>query len=129
MKRLKAVFCSINSKYIHSSLSVWYLFASAKKLCSEAVEVSVIEGTINENEDEIIKRLIDKKPDLIAFQLIYGTLKPYCLSLKKSKPQPQKLKFSLAVLRSASIRNKCFQKILSLTSFPQARAKKVYLCF
>ncbi|MBR2079965.1 MAG: DUF4080 domain-containing protein [Clostridia bacterium] len=87
MKKLKAVFCSINSKYIHSSLSVWYLYASAKKLCSEAVEVSVIEGTINENEDEIIKRLLDKKPDLIAFSTYIWNIKTVLSVAEKIKKE------------------------------------------
>lgn len=69
MKKIKAVFCSINSKYIHSSLGVWYLFASAKKLCSENVEVSVVEGTINEKEDTLLQRLRDTNADVIAFSV------------------------------------------------------------
>ena len=95
MKKLKAVFCSINSKYIHSSLSVWYLYASAKKLCSEAVEVSVIEGTINENEDEIIKRLLDKKPDLIAFSTYIWNIKTVLSVSEKIKTATPKIKILL----------------------------------
>ena len=75
MKKLKAVFCSINSKYIHSSLAVWYLFASAKKFCSDNIEVSVVEGTINEKEDAIVKRLLTEKPDLIAFSSYIWNIK------------------------------------------------------
>ena len=85
MKKLKAVFCSINSKYIHSSLSVWYLFASAKKLCKEEFELYVVEGTINENEDEIIKRLLDKKPDLIAFSTYIWNIKTVLSVAEKMK--------------------------------------------
>ena len=75
MKRFKAVFCSINSKYIHSSLAVWYLFASAKKLCSDNIEVSVVEGTINEKEDAIVERILAEKPDLIAFSSYIWNIK------------------------------------------------------
>ena len=67
MKKLKAVFCSINSKYIHSTLGVWYLYASAKKLCSENVELSVVEGTINEKEEILLGRLRAENADVIAF--------------------------------------------------------------
>ena len=69
MKKLKAVFCSINSKYIHSSLGVWYLYASAKKLCNKNVEASVVEGTINEKEETLLQRLRDTNADVIAFSV------------------------------------------------------------
>ncbi|MBR3947901.1 MAG: DUF4080 domain-containing protein [Clostridia bacterium] len=95
MKKLKAVFCSINSKYIHSSLSVWYLFTSAKKLCKEEFELSVVEGTINENEDEIIKRLLDKKPDLIAFSTYIWNIKTVLSVSEKIKTATPKIKILL----------------------------------
>ena len=95
MKKLKAVFCSINSKYIHSSLSVWYLLASAKKLCKEEIELSVVEGTINENEDEIIKRLLDKKPDLIAFSTYIWNIKTVLSVSEKIKTATPKTKILL----------------------------------
>ncbi len=95
MKKIKAVFCSINSKYIHSSLSVWYLYASAKKLCNEKVEVSVVEGTINEKEDEIIKRLLDKKPDLIAFSAYIWNIKTVLSVSEKIKTATPKIKILL----------------------------------
>ena len=95
MKKLKAVFCSINSKYIHSSLSVWYLFTSAKKLCKEEIELSVVEGTINENEDEIIKKLLDKKPDLIAFSTYIWNIKTVLSVSEKIKTATPKIKILL----------------------------------
>lgn len=95
MKKLKAVFCSINAKYIHSSLSVWYLFTSAKKLCSDNIGLSVIEGTINENEDEIIKRLLDKKPDLIAFSTYIWNIKTVLSVSEKIKTATPKIKILL----------------------------------
>lgn len=95
MKKLKAVFCSINSKYIHSSLSVWYLFTSAKKLCKEEFELSVVEGTINENEDEIIKRLLDKNPDLIAFSTYIWNIKTVLSVSEKIKTATPKIKILL----------------------------------
>lgn len=62
----KAVFCTLTSKYIHSSLAPWCLFTSCKKenlLC----EIKVVEGTINENIDDVYKRLINENADFIAF--------------------------------------------------------------
>ena len=48
---MKIVLCSINSKFIHSSLAVWYLKASMIDL--ENVNCEVIESTINENVIDI----------------------------------------------------------------------------
>lgn len=95
MKKLKAVFCSINSKYIHSSLSVWYLYASAKKLCSEAVEVSVIEGTINEKEDAILQRLLSEKADVVAFSCYIWNIKTVLSVSEKIKTATPKTKILL----------------------------------
>ncbi len=95
MKKLKAVFCAINSKYIHSSLSVWYLFASSKKLCNENVELSVVEGTINENEDEIIKRLTEKDADIIAFSSYIWNIKTVLSVSEKIKKTNPKIKILL----------------------------------
>ena len=95
MKKLKAVFCSINSKYIHSSLSVWYLFASSKKLCNENIELSVVEGTINETEDAIVDRLLAEKPDLIAFSTYIWNIKTVLSVSEKIKTATPKIKILL----------------------------------
>lgn len=87
MKKLKAVFCSINSKYIHSSLAVWYLFASAKKLCSDNIGLSVIEGTINEKEDEILQRLLSEKADVVAFSCCIWNIKTVLSVAEKIKKE------------------------------------------
>lgn len=91
MKKLKAVFCSINSKYIHSSLGVWYLFASAKKLCSENVEVSVVEGTINEKEETLLQRLRDTNADVIAFSVYIWNIRTVLSLSEKLKTEGVKI--------------------------------------
>ena len=87
MKKLKAVFCSINSKYIHSSLSVWYLLASAKKLCSDNIGLSVIEGTINEKESAILQRLLSEKADVVAFSCCIWNIKTVLSVAEKIKKE------------------------------------------
>lgn len=62
---MKVVLCAINSKYVHSTLAVWYLLSSIKKC--ENVECKVIEGTINEPKDSIYERIAKEKADLVAF--------------------------------------------------------------
>ncbi len=64
---MKAVFCCLNSKYIHSSLAPWYLTASCEKYCCDEVKVSVTEGTVNEKENDIIERLLMEKADVLSF--------------------------------------------------------------
>ena len=62
---VKIVLCSINSKFIHSSLGVWYLKAAMIDL--REVECVVIEATINEDIDEIYERIVDEKADIVGF--------------------------------------------------------------
>ena len=62
---MKIVLCSINSKFIHSSLAVWYLKASMIDL--ENVNCEVIESTINENVIDIYERIAAEDADLICF--------------------------------------------------------------
>ena len=58
--------CAVNSKYIHSSLSVWCLFTSIKQECSASVEKNVFETTINANQDEILSKLKATSSTLVA---------------------------------------------------------------
>ena len=63
---MKIVLCSINSKYIHSSLGVWYLFAAAKKI-NTPHEVKVVESTINSHVEDIVALVNAEKPDVVGF--------------------------------------------------------------
>ena len=63
---MKIVLCSINSKYIHSSLGVWYLFAAAKKI-NTTHEVKVVESTINNHVEDIVAMVNAEKPDVVGF--------------------------------------------------------------
>lgn len=63
---MKVVICSINSKYIHSSLAPWCLAGGLEKFAKE-VEYKVIEGTINENVDDVVSRVLEEKSDMIGF--------------------------------------------------------------
>lgn len=63
----KLVICCINSKYIHSSLAPWCLLAGVKANCKTEITAEVSDGTINEKEEEIAKRLIRGAPDILSF--------------------------------------------------------------
>lgn len=62
---MKMVLCSINSKYIHSSLAVWYLKASLADV--ENVDCTVVEATINDNTDMIYERIAAEHADIVCF--------------------------------------------------------------
>ena len=60
---MRITLCAINSKFVHSTLAVWYLKAAAK----ENAACQVVEGTINEKVEQIYNRIIDSQPEMVAF--------------------------------------------------------------
>lgn len=76
----KVVLCVLNSKYIHSSLAPWCLYTSAKKECGEDFSLTVVEGTINEKEEDIFGRIMAEKPHIVTFSCyIWNIKKTLCL--------------------------------------------------
>lgn len=67
MEEFKALLFCVNSKYIHSSLAPWCLYASCKKRCCDGISLKVSEGTINEKEEELLARIINEKPNILSF--------------------------------------------------------------
>jgi radical SAM superfamily enzyme YgiQ (UPF0313 family) len=61
---MKTVIVALNSKYIHSSLAVWYLKASCEDCCGE---VRVMEFTINDNPDSVLASIYSENADVAAF--------------------------------------------------------------
>lgn len=66
---MKIVICSLNSKYIHSSLAPWYLLAGIREYSTFADkhEVVICEGTINESIEDVYKRVANENPDVVGF--------------------------------------------------------------
>lgn len=64
---MKLVLVSINSKYVHSSLAVWYLKAAMEEAAIEDVETVIVEGTINEKVDDIERKIVEEEADVIGF--------------------------------------------------------------
>lgn len=62
----KAIFCTLNSKYIHSSLAPWCLFTACKKE-NLPCEIKVAEGTVNEDIKAVYDRIIGEEPDFVSF--------------------------------------------------------------
>ena len=63
---MKIVLASINSKYIHSSLGVWYLHSAAKVAGTDHT-VEVYESTINNHIDDIVADIYNLNPDVVGF--------------------------------------------------------------
>ncbi|MGB4588489.1 MAG: DUF4080 domain-containing protein [Clostridiaceae bacterium] len=63
---MKVLLAAINSKYIHTNISLRYLEKSARFLPYECVRK---EFTINENLTRILEEIMEVKPDLIGFSV------------------------------------------------------------
>ncbi len=63
---MKIALVSVNSKYIHSSLGIWYLFAAAKEIDMDK-NIDIIEGTINQPINDLIEEILQKDYDVIGF--------------------------------------------------------------
>lgn len=83
------ILCSLNSKYVHSTLAVWYLFSSIKEKL-ENVKCDVYESTINCDLDEISKDLLGFDSKIYAFSCyIWNIDKVLYISekIKEAKPE------------------------------------------
>ncbi len=70
----KVVFCTLNSKYIHSSLAPWCLFTASKN-AEVPCEFKVVEGTVNESAAAVYDRIKSEKPDFVAFSCYIWNIK------------------------------------------------------
>ena len=86
---MKVILASINSKYIHSSLGVWYLFSAAKSI-NTCHDVQVYESTINNRIDDIVADIFNLDADVAGFSCYIWNIeyvKKIAENLKKIKPQ------------------------------------------
>ncbi len=63
---MKVLLAAINSKYIHTNISLRYLEKISKKM---PLETERVEFTINEQKDRILEEIIERQPDLVAFSV------------------------------------------------------------
>ena len=63
---LKTLLLAINSKYLHSSLSVWILAESVRQYSEKPHTVKVIECTINQSISDIAEQVAAHKPDVVG---------------------------------------------------------------
>ncbi len=63
-KVMKILLVAVNAKYIHSNLAVYSLRAHCKKYQEQ---VQIMEYTINNRAEDILKGIYKEKPDVVAF--------------------------------------------------------------
>jgi radical SAM superfamily enzyme YgiQ (UPF0313 family) len=84
VRKMKTILTTLNSKFIHSALSIRYL-----KSYSKEIPIDLMEFTINQNIDYIAGEIYKKNPDIIGFSTYIWnrdeTLK-ICEMLKIIKP-------------------------------------------
>lgn len=65
---MKAVFCAINSRYIHTNLAVRYLYAYSSKH-TVGLDLEIFEDTINSSVQNAADTLLSKVPDILLFSV------------------------------------------------------------
>ena len=65
---MKILLTAVNAKYIHSNLAVYSLAAYARKyLDTDEIQIEIAEYTINQQSDEVLRDIYQKKPDVLCF--------------------------------------------------------------
>ena len=60
------VISALNSQYIHSSLSPWYLLAGIRAYCGDKINAVVEEGTVNEPYETVAARIVSHRPAVVG---------------------------------------------------------------
>ncbi len=84
---MKVIISCLNSKYVHASLSPWCLLSGAREFAKNDYDISVMESTINGDTDIFAQKIIDEKPQVVAFSCyIWNITKTVeiCRKIKKS---------------------------------------------
>ncbi len=64
---MKVIIACLNSKYIHASLSPWCLLAGVREFAKGEYDATVMESTINGDIKDFADKIINEKPDIVAF--------------------------------------------------------------
>ena len=80
---------AINSKYVHSSLAIWFLAGGISQYACLRHDVEIIETTIHQHEDIIIEKIVANLPEVIGISTYIwnsGKLLPLIDKLRERLP-------------------------------------------
>lgn len=83
---MKVILTALNSSYVHSCLALRYLRSQAE---ADGLPVQLLEYTINTRNELILRDLVDRQPDVVAFSVYIWNVRPLlelAVSLKKYLP-------------------------------------------
>ncbi len=84
---MRIVLATLNSKFIHSNLSLWCIKAGIDAYCQEKHETKISESTINGDIDNFYNEIASFKPDVVAFSCYIWNIEkilPLCRRLKEN---------------------------------------------
>ena len=84
---MKIVLLAVNSKYVHSSLAVWYLAGGIKKYAQNRHNAVVIESTINKKTAETVEMIVSHKPDIVGISSYIWNTKMLPILIDEIKKQ------------------------------------------
>ena len=64
---MKIIISCLNSKFVHASLSPWCLLAGIREFSKNKYDALVMESTINGDTESFANKIINEKPDVVAF--------------------------------------------------------------
>ena len=64
---MKVIISTLNSKFVHASLSPWCLLAGVREFSKKSYNALVLESTINGDIEEFANQILNEKPDVVAF--------------------------------------------------------------
>lgn len=87
--KVNILLAAVNAKYIHSNLAVYSMRAYAK---AQGIRTDLEEFTINQQKDEILKKLYEKQPQVLCFSCYIWNIsfvKDLIRDLKQVLPQTE----------------------------------------
>ena len=76
---MKILLLALNAKYIHSNPAVYSLRACAAR---QGFSTELLEFTVNQREDEILRALYRERPDVLAVSVYIWNVLPVCRLLR-----------------------------------------------
>ncbi len=84
---MRIVLLTLNSKFIHSNLSLWCIKAGIEAFCTKEHEVIILESTVNADTEKFYNDIVSYKPDIVAFSCYIWNIEkilPLCRKIKES---------------------------------------------